>query len=159
VLDPRGQATLAALEALFDGQYAINRVRPPGHGLALGRYASDVYYSGGAYYFATLAGAEFYFRLAHALHLGAKLPVAPDNARFRERLGETGETTDALHALRAGDAIMRTVQVYTPASGALSEQFDRTTGAQTSAKDLAWSYAAFITAAASRRRACAAMRG
>jgi len=54
---------------------------------------------------------------------------------------------------------MRTVQAYTPASGDLSEQFDRATGAQISAKHLAWSYAAFITAAASRRRAVQAIRG
>ena len=40
-----------------------------------------------------------------------------------------------------------------PSDGALSEQFDRTTGAQTSAKHLTWSYAAFITAAASRAKA------
>ena len=41
----------------------------------------------------------------------------------------------------------------------LSEQFDRLTGVQISAKQLAWSYAAFITAAASRRRAYEAIRG
>ena len=51
-------------------------------------------------------------------------------------------------AIERGDAIMRTVQAFTPATGDLSEQFDRTTGAQTSAKHLTWSYAAFITAAA-----------
>ena len=45
------------------------------------------------------------------------------------------------------------MRAFTPASGDLSEQFDRTTGAQTSAKHLAWSYAAFITAAASRTKA------
>jgi len=35
-------------------------------------------------------------------------------------------------------------------SGELSEQFDQVTGAQTSAKTLAWSHAAFITAFACR---------
>jgi len=33
----------------------------------------------------------------------------------------------------------------------LSEQFDQKTGAQTSAKHLAWSYAAFISCLAARR--------
>jgi len=33
-------------------------------GTAMGRYAGDVYYSGGAYYFSTLAAAEFCFRAA-----------------------------------------------------------------------------------------------
>ncbi|MBV8307976.1 MAG: hypothetical protein JO274_10895, partial [Gammaproteobacteria bacterium] len=53
-----------------------------------------------------------------------------------------------------GDAFMRTVRSFTPPGGELSEQFDRTTGVQTSARHLSWSYAAFITAAASRTRAC-----
>jgi glucoamylase len=51
---------------------------------------------------------------------------------------------------------MATVRAYTPASGELSEQFDQDTGAQTSAKSLAWSHAAFITAAASRTASLAA---
>ena len=32
----------------------------------MGRYAGDVYYSGGAYYFSTLGAAEFCFRAAAA---------------------------------------------------------------------------------------------
>ncbi len=35
----------------------------------------------------------------------------------------------------------------------MSEQFDQRTGAQTSAKHLAWSYAAFISCVAARRAA------
>ena len=72
--------------------------------------------------------------------------------------GAPGNLDFAAAALERGDIFMRTVQAYTPASGDLSEQFDRTTGAQISAKHLAWSYAAFITAAASRRRAAQAIR-
>ncbi|MGH6798895.1 MAG: glycoside hydrolase family 15 protein, partial [Roseiarcus sp.] len=155
VLDPRAQATLTALEDMFDAEYAINCQRPPGRGPAMGRYANDVYYSGGAWFLATLAAAEFYFKLAIALRSGGEMAVANENARFRERLGAESPAA----AIERGDTFMRTVQAYTPAGGDLSEQFDRTTGAQTSAKHLAWSYAAFITAAASRRRACPAIRG
>jgi len=54
---------------------------------------------------------------------------------------------------------MRTVRAFTPETGELSEQFDRSTGAQTSAKQLSWSYAAFITAAASRAEALHPTRG
>ena len=91
------------------------------------------------------------------------MPETSENARFRRRLiaadGAPRNPDFAAAALERGDTFMRTVQAYTPASGDLSEQFDRTTGAQTSAKHLAWSYAAFITAAASRRRAVQAIRG
>ncbi len=163
VLDPKAQATLAALEELFDAEYPINRKRPPERGPAMGRYANDAYYGGNPWYLATLAAAEFYFRLAIALKSGAEMLATSENERFRRRLiaadGARGNSDFAAAALERGDTFMRTVQAYTPASGDLSEQFDRTTGAQTSAKHLAWSYAAFITAAASRRRAVQAIRG
>jgi glucoamylase len=113
--DSRLLATLNRLAALFGDSYVINS----GHGAgpAMGRYASDRYYSGGAYYFSTLGAAEFCYRMGD-----------------RNR----------------GDAFLTTVQRFTPENGLMSEQFDRTTGAQTSAKDLAWSYAAFLTCAHAR---------
>jgi glucoamylase len=156
VLDAKAQATLTALEDLFDKRYAINRGRPPERGPALGRYANDAYYGGNPWYLATLAAAEFYFRLAIALQSGAEMLATSENARFRERLGDE---SPAKAALERGDTFMRTVQAFTPASGDLSEQFDRATGVQISARHLAWSYAAFITAAASRRQASQAIRG
>jgi glucoamylase len=150
VLDPKAQATLAALEDLFDAEYPINRERPSERGPALGRNAGDAYFGGNPWYLATLAAAEFYFRLAEAVHSGADLAATSENARFRQRLGDADP---AAAAFERGEMFMRTVRAYTPAGGDLSEQFDRSTGAQISAKKLAWSYAAFIAAAASRRRA------
>jgi glucoamylase len=128
VHDPRMQATLARLEALFDAEYPINHDRPAGRGPAMGRYRGDVYYSGGAYYFSTLAAAEFCFRAA----VGQQ-----DGRAFLER----------------GEAYLETVRAFTPPSGDLSEQFDQKTGAQTSARHLAWSYAAFISSVVARRDA------
>lgn len=163
VLDPRAQATLTALEELFEAEYAINRGRPAGRGPALGRLADDAYYSGGAYFFMTLGAAEFYFKLAKALRSGAEMAVTDENERFRQRLGAAQGAAEshvlAAAAVQRGDAIMRTVQAFTPAGGELSEQFDRTTGAETSAKHLSWSYAAFITAAASRAQAYRSIPG
>jgi glucoamylase len=163
VLDPKAQATLSALEDLFDAEYAVNRQRPPDRGPAMGRYADDLYYGGNPWYVATLAAAEFHFKLANALLSGAALAATKENARFRERLGAAdgapGSVAFAAAVIERGDSFMRTVQTFTRATGDLSEQFDRATGAQTSAKHLAWSYAAFITAAASRRRAVLAIRG
>jgi glucoamylase len=127
VRDPRMHATLARLEALFDAEYAINKNRGATRGPALGRYVGDVYYSGGAYYFSTLAAAEFCFRAA------------------------AGST--AMKELRKrGDAFLETVRAYTPPDGELSEQFDQHTGVQRSAQQLAWSYAAFISCTHARRQ-------
>ena len=163
VLDPRAQATLTGLEDMFDVEYPINHERRPQRGPAMGRYAKDTYYGGNPWYLATLAAAEFYFRLAIALRSGAEMPATLENERFRRRLIAADEAQEspgfAAAAFERGDMFMRTVQACTPPSGDLSEQFDRTTGVQTSAKHLAWSYAAFITAAASRRQAAQASRG
>jgi glucoamylase len=162
-LDPKAQATLTALEELFGAEYPINYRRSPERGPAMGRYAKDAYYGGNPWYLATLAAAEFHFRLAIALKSGGAMPETSENEHFRRRLidadGTQGNSDFAAAALERGDTFMRTVQAYTPPSGDLSEQFDRATGAQISAKHLAWSYAAFITAAASRRRAAQAIRG
>ncbi|HEY8521071.1 MAG TPA: glycoside hydrolase family 15 protein [Gammaproteobacteria bacterium] len=127
--DPRVLATLERLERLFDAEYPINHGRPAYRGPALGRYPGDVYYSGGAYYFSTLGGAELCFRAAAA--------GAPD----------------APALVRRGDAFLETVRAFTPPSGCLSEQFCGRTGVQTSARHLGWSYAAFITCLAARRAA------
>jgi glucoamylase len=126
--DARVIATLAKLEALFARDYAINHDRPAERAPALGRYSGDIYFSGGAYYFSTLAAAEFYYRLAAA---------------------SSGKTARA-HK-RRGDGFLETVRAFTPESGELSEQFDRSGGQQTSAKNLAWSHAGLITAVDARR--------
>ena len=127
--DPHVRATLHKLEELFAGEYALNRGRPPG--LAFGRYKGDNYVSGGAWYLCTFAAAEFYYRLAAAVPAGAADNIAK------------------------GDAILARVREFIPASGDLSEQFDQTTGEQTSAPDLTWSYASFITAWDARQAALA----
>lgn len=129
VADPRQHATLVKLEALFDEDYAINRDRPRGTGPAMGRYRGDAYFSGGAYWFSTFGAAEFCFRAAAAL------------------------PAEAIAWRARGDGYLETARRFVPGSGMLAEQFDRTTGAPSSAKSLAWSYAAFLSAIAARRRA------
>lgn len=44
------------------------------------------------------------------------------------------------------DGFVSIVAKYTPSDGELSEQYDKSTGAQTSAVDLTWSYASAVTA-------------
>src|ERR1700761_4706115 len=87
--DPRMHATLTRLEELFSHQYAINDLRPVGSGPAMGRYAGDVYYSGGAYYFSTLGAAELCYLAA--------CRMAPDAAQ---------------PWLQRGDAFLETVRAY-----------------------------------------------
>lgn len=58
---------------------------------AMGRYAHDRYYSGGAYYFSTLGAAEFYFRAGVG-------------------------TADPARLIDRGDAFLNTVRAFTPRS-------------------------------------------
>jgi glycosyl hydrolase family 15 len=134
VHDPRMHATLARLEALFGDAYPINRGRGPGRSPAMGRYAGDVYFSGGAYYFSTFGAAEFCF--------GAATGVAA-----------TGAAADSRRLIEHGDGFLETARAFAPQSGDLSEQFDQRTGEPRSARHLAWSYAAFISCIGARRRA------
>jgi glucoamylase len=76
---------------------------------------------------------------------GAWYPCTLGAAELYYQLGE----------VEAGDAIMAHVRENIPATGEISEQFDRDTGTQTSAQDLGWSYAAFITAWDARKTALA----
>ena len=128
VRDPRMHATLDQLERLFDRLYPINSGRALERAPAMGRYEGDTYYSGGAYYFSTLGAAEFCFLAAAAHASGGKD-----------------------HWIARGNGFLETVRAFTPASGDLAEQFDQRTGQPTSAKHLAWSYAAFISCATARR--------
>ena len=125
--DPRAAATLTKLEDLFAADYALNR--EAGAGLALGRYKDDVYYSGGAYFFCTFGAAEFYYKLA----------LAKKDAGLMAK----------------GDAILAMARRSIPDTGEISEQFDQTTGEQTSAKSLTWSYASYLTCWCARKAALA----
>ena len=133
VQDTHVLATLQKLEELFASEYALNRGRTSG--LFFGRYKGDNYVSGGAWYLCTFAAAECYYRLAAAV------------------------PADAREYIAKGDAILSRTREFIPASGDLSEQFDQTTGEQTSAPDLSWSYASFITAWDARQTALARVGG
>ena len=140
VRDPRMHATLDRLAALFDAAYPINRHRPANRGPAMGRYAGDVYYAGGAYFFSTFGAAEFCYLAARRI-----------GDQGHDGTPGGGAARDAWIA--RGDAFLEAARAYTPASGDLAEQFDQRTGEPASARHLAWSYAAFISSVAARQAA------
>ncbi len=123
--DEQAAITLKRLEERFAADYAINR--GAGAGIAFGRYGADTYVSGGAWFISTFGAAEFCYKRALA-------------------------TADR-GLIARGDAMLEMARRFIPASGDISEQFDQTTGEQTSAKDLTWSHAAFITAWEARQNA------
>jgi glucoamylase len=126
--DPKALATLTAAEGYFATELAINKsTGSETGGVAFGRYRGDAYFNGGAWFACTFAAAEFHYRLAATAMASA-------------------DSIDAATHLAKGDAILATARQFIPATAELTEQFDRDTGTPLSARDLAWSYAAFLTA-------------
>jgi glucoamylase len=130
VLDARADATLTRLKAHFAATYPLNGQR--GLPFALGRYPGDLYFEGSAWYLCSFAAAEYEYRRAALSRDAALVP--------------------------RGDAILDAVRALVPESGELSEQFHPATGAQLSARNLTWSYAAFITAWHARKAALQRLR-
>ena len=165
LVDPRIHETLAKLEDLFASELPVNSgLAKQNAGPLLGRFKDDGYFGGGAFLMTTFAACEFYWLLSHLVAGGTNLAIATTNRRFLRRSGlalpasRVGTTTtDSERTVLAeglrqrGDSIMHAVRACTPASGILPEQFDRETGAPASARNLTWSYAAFITAYYARR--------
>ncbi|NJM34424.1 MAG: glucan 1,4-alpha-glucosidase [Rhodomicrobium sp.] len=141
VWDTRTEKTMNALGEIFAGDYAINNAAGKAQGLAFGRYAGDSYVSGGAWFICTFGAAEFHYRHAVARLRPKGIVLSSERIAFSKA------------QIAKGDAIMQMARRFIPASGDISEQFDRTTGAQTSAKNLAWSHSAFITAWRARKDA------
>ena len=131
----------------------------------MGRYANDRYYSGGAYFFATLAAAEFYFRLAQALRARGEARRYPGEPRafgsaWEPRKPPVGERRggNARHAARRCVHADGAGLTHPPVASFRSN-LTAPPARETSARHLSWSYAAFITAAASRAQACRATPG
>lgn len=147
----------------FRTVFPINKGIPQGQAVAVGRYAEDVYSGtnglnyGNPWYLATTAAAE---QLYAALYQWDKVgSITIDSVSlpfFKDLISSSATGTFArdsatyksiVAAVKTyADGYMAIVQRYTPASGALSEQFDKNSGTAISASDLTWSYAAFLTA-------------
>ncbi|EON64555.1 hypothetical protein W97_03788 [Coniosporium apollinis CBS 100218] len=141
--------------------YAINAGIPQGVAVAVGRYSEDVYYGGHPWYLATLAAAEQLYDALYQWNRRGSITVdAVSLAFFRDLVPNVATGTYASNSAtykslttavkNYADGYMAVVQKYTPANGALAEQFSKTDGKPLSAADLTWSYAAFLTAAARR---------
>ena len=136
---------------------------------------------GNPWFLCTLAAAETLHRAAAALRAmppSSSLALTPRSRRFYRALlpgllappPSSSRSADssapdsvpraspvfaaALARMRdAGDGFLRVARAHADrGSGAMSEQFDSVTGYMRGARDLGWSYAAFLRAARARRR-------
>lgn len=145
----------------FRSVYGINSGIAAGTAVAVGRYSEDVYYNGNPWYLCTLAAAEQLYDALIVWEAQGYIEVTSTSLAFFKDLSSSVTTgtyasgtstyTTLYNAVTAyAEGYVNVVATYTPSNGSLSEQFDKSTGAQLSAYDLTWSYAAFLSAAARR---------
>jgi glucoamylase len=142
-------------------------------GVGIGRYPEDVYdgygsspAGGNPWFLCTATVAEILYRAAAHLQSAQHLNVTARGAPFwRALLGNAVDVAAeqvhdahssvfnaALIRLReSGDSFLAKIRTHADAEGALSEQFDRVDGFERGARDLTWSYGAFLQAAVARR--------
>lgn len=145
----------------FRANYSINAGIKQGQAVAVGRYAEDIFYTGNPWYLANFASAEqLYDALYQWNKTGSVIVDGVNQAFFKDLVPDisTGTYTSDSPTFAAiatavksyADGFLSIAQKYTPANGALSEQYSKDNGTQLSAVDLTWSYAAFLTANARR---------
>lgn len=118
--DPRIKATMKILKDTFREIYPINHDNVHLPPM-IGRYPEDRYYGGNPWFITTLAFAEAGY--------------------IEESKGKSSVSDES-------DGYLKMVRLYM--TDHMDEQVDKITGNMTSAKDLTWSYAAFLSAVHSR---------
>lgn len=160
----------------FAGLYKINLDRPHQPPF-LGRYPSDIYDGdqfiyGNPWFLTTNALAEYYYTLAAVYLEQNSINITNNNQLFFRQIDKKlfdrievvslssnpGLFYTMIAAMvKEGDQLLEAVKAYsacyTPYSCLhLSEQLDRSSGKQTSASDLTWSYATLLSALQAREK-------
>ncbi|KAF2713412.1 carbohydrate-binding module family 20 protein [Pleomassaria siparia CBS 279.74] len=167
---PKMLANHKALTDSFRSVYAINAGIAASSAVAVGRYLEDVYYNGNPWYLTTLCAAEQLYSALYQFNTAGSITITSTSLSFWQAIYASAATgtyasssstyTSLTSALKTyADGYVAIVQKYTPASGALAEQFDKSTGTPLSAVDLTWSYASFLTMAAARNNVLPASWG
>ncbi|KAI1479476.1 carbohydrate-binding module family 20 protein [Daldinia eschscholtzii] len=145
----------------FRDIYSINAGIPIGSAIAVGRYPEDVYYNGNPWYLLTLAAAEQLYDALYVWQTTGSITVTSTSLSFFRDLipniqagtykaGDDTYTTIYNAVYLYADGFVNVVSQYAESNGAMAEQYERNSGTPLSARDLTWSYAAFLTAAARR---------
>lgn len=145
----------------FRDIYTVNQGRDAGKAAATGRYMEDSYMGGNPWYLTTLAAGEMLYDALYQWDQQGAIKVDAVSQPFWADLvgnvttGSFAKSSAQYQSMTSAvktyaDGFVSVVQEYTPSDGSLSEQYARDGGDPTSATDLTWSYAAFLTAVARR---------
>lgn len=141
--------------------YNINNGLGKGKAVAVGRYIEDVYFNGNPWYLSTLAAAEQLYDALYVWKQAGSVTVTGTSLAFFQDLvpsvtkGAYSSGSSTFSSIVAAvsayaDGFVNIVATYAAPNGSLAEQFSKDDGHPLSARDLTWSYAAFLTAAARR---------
>ena len=152
---PSSDKILASLSTLIDEMTPLYPITLSLNSTAIpvGRYPSDVYdgiqsSKGNPWFLCNSAVAEVLYTAAREYD-NKTIEVNDINAGFMQKVGNETKTFSA-NVRKYADAFLEIEQHYVGANFSMSEQINRTTGAQQGARDLTWSYAAFISAVRAR---------
>ncbi|ORX92788.1 glycoside hydrolase family 15 protein [Clohesyomyces aquaticus] len=153
---PRMLANHKVVTDSFRSIYGVNSGIAAGSAAAVGRYPEDVYYNGNPWYLCTLSAAEQLYSALYQFNKIGSIDITSTSLAFWKAIypsAATGTYTSSSSTFTAltsalksyADGYVAIIQKYTPSTGALAEQFDKSSGAPLSAVDLTWSYASFLT--------------
>lgn len=175
--NPKVLSTAYYVREAFENLYPINRFDRENQigGPLIGRYPNDIYdgnlfKSGNPWTLNTAVFAEFYYQLA-GIYLKQKyIEIAPLSVKFFRQInpaiklkpgkilaGTPQFEMIVSNLISAGDAMLQAILHGSICYAKndcyhLSEQLNRLSGKPVSAKDLSWSYAAFLSAAQARQK-------
>ncbi|KAL7266620.1 glycoside hydrolase 15 protein [Rhizina undulata] len=154
-------ATVNALIAAFESLYTINTASGA-VGVAIGRYPEDVYdgvssSSGNPWFICTATVAHTLYAAVSDFQTAGSLTVDSTNLALFQRTtsgitagtyanSSTTFTTLMSNTITYADTFLSVVQKYAATNGSLHEEFSRSTGALTGARDLTWSYESILGA-------------
>ncbi|KAL9542845.1 hypothetical protein MBANPS3_008407 [Mucor bainieri] len=156
-------ATAVAIESKFASLYSINQNLNGYLGNAIGRYPEDTYNGNGnsqgnPWFICTHAFAELYYRAIKEWFNNGSVTVTSISLNFFKKFDSSAAVgtkytvgTSAFNSLVqnvavAADAFFSTSKFHAATNGSMSEQYGRTDGLMTGARDLTWSHASLISA-------------
>lgn len=156
-------ATAVAIESKFASLYSVNSNLGGYLGNAIGRYPEDTYNGNGnsqgnPWFICTHAFAELYYRAIKEWYNNNGVTVTSVNLNFFKKFdtsaavgttytpGTTTFSTMVQKVAVAADAFFSTSKFHAATNGSMSEQFGRSDGLMTGARDLTWSHASLISA-------------
>ncbi|KAK0553425.1 hypothetical protein OC846_001300 [Tilletia horrida] len=150
----------------FRGLYPINNNAAAPAAVGVGRYPSDIYdgvstSQGNPWFLCTTTAAEILYNAQNLFASQGGLTVSSTNQNFFSQFqsgvstGSYGAGSKTYSTLVQGmknqaDGFMSIVNQHAAANGSLAEEFSRYNGYEVGARDLTWSYAAFLSADAAR---------